>query len=486
MNVLLVRPAPASRQFGLVPFFQTEPLGLEYVAASLRRHGHGVTVVDMRFERRRMAGMLRRLAPDLVGISCIHIGDAQATVEVATQVKEADGRIRVVVGGHAASIFPAALEHTSSIDAIVIGEGEHSILELCDALAANRGVESVPGLQVRRGNGQFEPTHGEVPLLSLNDVLPPDRSTVSRYQRRYCCLNYMPVWTMETARGCSYRCRFCSVWEFHRRSVRYHAAGTVQRDFAAAGDNLFIVDDTFWENSSRGEELASALLNSSRRKNWILVQSRADTVAANPGLLRRWRPLARTFDIFFGFEAPTREKLDALNKDVDVTAIREAVAVARSAGFGVTGNFIIDPAYSEEDFAALWEFLGTHQIDRVGFTILTPLPGTRFFDSVRDRIEVFDWNHYDLHHLVSQPELTVERFFELYCETWRRSVLNLAGRKTWRQWLNDVHLAQAPRLVRILRRTQQVMNPRAYLSDTAISTGARTAELPVTAQRTAD
>jgi hypothetical protein len=79
-----------------------------------------------------------------------------------------------------------------------------------------------------------------------------------------------------------------------------------------------------------------------------------------------------------------------------------------------------------------------HQLFRVGFTILTPLPGTQYFEQSGISSRCMDWSQYDLHHLLWKPRLPVERFFELYCETWRRTVLNAAGRKKWWQWLPQV------------------------------------------------
>jgi hopanoid C-3 methylase len=238
---------------------------------------------------------------------------------------------------------------------------------------------------------------------------------------------------------------------------------------ASAGPNVFIVDDTFWTGLDRSWALADALSAGTTRKNWLLAQARLDTVVEHPELLEKWRPLARNFDVFFGFEAPTTEGLDALNKDVDVARTGEALAVARKLGFGVTGNFIIDPAYTEDDFQALWSFLQQHQLSRVGFTILTPLPGTRYFEQMRDRLALLEWGQFDLHHLLWQPHLPVRRFFELYCETWRRSVLYLQGQKPWWKWIPNVRLRDVPRLARILRRTQRLMDPEVYLSQCVLN-----------------
>jgi hypothetical protein len=101
----------------------------------------------------------------------------------------------------------------------------------------------------------------------------------------------------------------------------------------------------------------------------------------------------------------TSPGLNSLVKDADINKTVEAVRIARELGFGVTGNFIIDPDFTEADFQRLWDFLDEHQLYRVGFTILTPLPGTYYFEKSKEKIDVFDWSHYDLHHLLWQPRL---------------------------------------------------------------------------------
>jgi radical SAM superfamily enzyme YgiQ (UPF0313 family) len=214
--------------------------------------------------------------------------------------------------------------------------------------------------------------------------------------------------------------------------------------------------------------LAHALLASPERKRWILVQSRPDLVSESADLLELWRPLARNFDIFFGFESPTGPGLDSLHKESDISKTVGAIKLARKLGFGVTGNFIIDPDFSEGDFGALWQFLDEHQLYRVGFTILTPLPGTYYFEQSVARLKVLDWNQYDLHHLLWRPRLPVQRFFELYSQTWQRTVLNTAGRKKWWRWMKDVEPRHLPHLARILMRTKRMMDPSAYLAETRI------------------
>ena len=151
MRVLLVKPAAAAIDFGLAPFFQTEPLGLQYIASAVARAGHTATIVDLRFDRRRLRRVLEQTRPDLVGISAVHILDADVARAIAGEVKAFDRSTSVVLGGHAISTYPAALAGCRSVDALALGEGERAVPSLCDALHARRPLETVRGLLLADG-----------------------------------------------------------------------------------------------------------------------------------------------------------------------------------------------------------------------------------------------------------------------------------------------------------------------------------------------
>jgi hypothetical protein len=154
-----------------------------------------------------------------------------------------------------------------------------------------------------------------------------------------------------------------------------------------------------------------------------------------------------------------------LKKDATVDQTAQGVAIARGLGYGVTGNFVIDPDWQEADFENLWAFVERHQLFQAGFTILTPLPGTSYFEEMRSRVASQPWAHFDMHHLLWEPKLGPERFFALYCETWRRSVLNLRGRKSVWRWMREVDPRNLLFLLRALTRTQRMMSPDHYLAE---------------------
>jgi len=244
-------------------------------------------------------------------------------------------------------------------------------------------------------------------------------------------------------------------------------------DFAATGPHVFVVDDLFWNHPARSLELAQALKKRGIRKRWMLVQSRTDLVARSAELLEAWRDVAQDFDIFFGLEAATDEGLAGVTKDTNVKETLAAAEVARSMRYGVTGNFLVDPSWGEDEFHRLWDFVKANGFERAGYTILTPLPGTELHAKIAPILEGQPWFKYDMHHVLYEPRLGAARFFELYAETWRRSILNLSGEKSWLDWMRQIRPAQIPYLTRVLLRTQRMMDAKAYLAEHEIGVKAK-------------
>ena len=436
---------------------------MEYIAAALEASGHQVALADLRFGR-SVEYHLRRERPALVGIAAMHALETDEVRALATRVRRCTPEIAIVVGGHTAAAYPEPFL-SADVDAVVLDDAERAVPAIADAMARRLPLTAVLGLALPDGSGGALKTDLPSEAFELDEVPLPARHHVAPNRRRYACLAHRPAWLIETARGCPFRCAFCSIWQLHARTVRERSIDAVCQDFAACGDHIFIADDLFWYHPSRSLALAQELRRRGVHKRWILVQSRVDLVARQSDLLAAWRPIARDFDIFFGLEAATNEGLDGLVKDATIAHTEQAIAVARSLGYGVTGNFVVDPAWDEADFERLWAFVEHYELFQAGFTILTPLPGTAYFEEMRPRLRARRWADFDMHHLLWEPKLGPERFFHLYCESWRRSVLNLRGRKTLWRWLRDVDPRNAPALLRALRRTQRMMDSRHYLAE---------------------
>lgn len=462
MNILLLRPHPGNDKFGLGPFFCVEPLGLEYIAAALLKHDHQVTIADLRF-RPGLSTWLCRSRPQLVGISCLHTLEFDRVLETAREVRRLAPEAFIVVGGHAAAAFSGPLED-AVVDAVMVEDGETLVPLLAQCLERNASLEQVPGLRLRTADG-WVATGSLAERPSLDLVPLPARQLVSQHRSGYHCLLFKPVWLIETARGCPHRCSFCSVWQLYDRTCRERSIEAVVEDFATTGDAIFVADDLFWYNPARSLELAAALKRRGVFKRWILVQTRTDLICRSAEIMAAWRPLAKDFDIFLGLEAASDNGLAGLDKDSGIQESIEAVRIARDLKYGINGNFLVDPDWDEDGFRQLWGFVEQYGLQRAGFTILTPLPGTDYYQSVADKTAGQPWANFDMHHLLWEPRLGVQRFFELYAETWRRSILNTAGDKGIVDWIKQVRPSQIPYIIQVLWRTQRMMKPAEYLKE---------------------
>jgi hypothetical protein len=97
--------------------------------------------------------------------------------------------------------------------------------------------------------------------------------------------------------------------------------------------------------------------------------------------------------------------------------------------------------------------------------VLTPLPGTDYFDEVRPRIREPDWSHYDMHHILWEPRLGRQRFFELFAQTWRRTALNARGARSLWSYVKQVKPRDIPFVLRVLRQSRRLFDPGSYLAE---------------------
>ena len=468
MQILLVRPRSPNERFGLGPFFRVEPLGLEYIAAALEAAQHHVRIVDERFAP-PLGQIVKDYQPDVVGVSCMHTVDIPTALAAATAAKCALPKARVVLGGHVVAMYPEPF-FESDVDALCVVDGEIAFPRYVESLGRQPRTVAQPGFWIRSDPGRGKSHFIHEPWVNGQDELRavplPARHHVDSFRHQYLCVHKRPIWAIETARGCPYRCSFCSTSLRYDRQHRLRDIQGVVTDFGRTGENLFIVDDLFFSPTGYSADLAGALEARGIRKSWVLVQTRLDTIARNPALLEKWRPLARDIDLFCGFEAPSTDQLTALNKDMTADAIEEGVRVARHYGYGVTGNFVIDPDWGEREFQNLWTLVDRLQLKRLGYTVLTPLPGTPLLDQVRDRIVDWDWSKWDMHHVLYEPKLGRQRFFELFVECWRRNVLGAEHAAHWWRWAKGLSPAQIAVLARVLWQTQRLLRVRAYLDET--------------------
>ena len=415
MRVALIKP-PVGGILGLEMLTFVEPLGLECVAGALEPHGHECKILDLRIDGED-AGLARCAAfgPRVVGLQCNFTTERYRLMRLVRRIRREMPGVFVLVGGHDAARDPAWFQNPA-IDGGAIGDGEDIAPALIDALENERDLTQVPGFMLNLPEGPrftgHAPSRGQ-----LDDLPQPARHLIAEYADSYYINFRKPLALMETARGCPYRCNFCSVWKFHEGSFRTKSPGKVVEELATIkAPNVFITDDIFWLNIRRGKEMAERLKASGIRK-FFTVQTRTDTICRHPELVEMWRDCG-DLAIFLGVEKVDDEGLKSVNKKNTADHNVRAIQILKDLGVGFTCNFIVDPDWDRDDFARLREWIDVHGAYNSGFSILTPLPGTDLWEQAKAAVNTDDWELFDIVHTVLPTKLPIEEFYAEYSRLW--------------------------------------------------------------------
>lgn len=459
MRVLLIQPEQ-KRALGLHQIALIEPLGLEMLAGALKE-GHEVDIVDLRMSPHTLRASLADFKPDLVGISSSFTADIYETLRVAETVKAANPKAFVFVGGHHPSLYPSDFNHPA-IDAIVVGEGEITTRELVDYLAEDMDIAKLPGLVLNWPDGQ-QATGPRSLIRHLDDLPHPQRLLTRSYGRAYSMGLSGPIGAVETARGCPFRCNFCSVWRFYQGRMRYKSAERVVRELEDVEEPaVLFTDDNFLASVPRALEIARLIEERGIQKHYVM-QARSDAITRHPEVIERWAKIGLT-DVFIGFEKANQSELDSVNKHNSVENNERALAVLREHGLEPLVSFIVHPDYSHEDFASLKAYVQKLKLQQAMYSILTPLPGTELFDELRNQFITDNYEFWDLAHVVLPTRLPIREFYEEFADLFRLTY------PRWKVTLGRLYLAWRQLRqgrdagdVQILRQVVRLQNPASYL-----------------------
>jgi hopanoid C-3 methylase len=404
MKVLAVHPGPL--MYTKI-FLRLEPLGIELIAASARRAGHDVRLIDLQVEpRSSYLRMVREWAPDAIAISNNYLANVPEVVELAQAAKAILPDVFVVVGGHSASFVAGELlgHAAGAIDCVLKGEGENSLARLLEAAADREadGLLEVPGVVTQDG-------HGPAPgfIKGLEDVLPA--RDLLRHRRKYFIGVLDPCASIEFSRGCPWDCSFCSAWTFYGRSYRIKAAEAAADELARIREpGVFIVDDVAFIQAEHGMAIGEAIARRGIRKQFYL-ETRGDVLLRNKDVFRLWKTLGLQY-MFLGVEAIDEEGLKRYRKRVTLSRNFEAIEFARSLGIMVAINIIADPSWDHRQFEVIRQWcLEIPEI--VNISVNTPYPGTESWMTESRRVTSRDYRLYDIQHAVLPTRLPLEEFY---------------------------------------------------------------------------
>ncbi len=423
MNILLINPPNCGKsipeeRYGITSIkqiFRGEPLSLEVLAGNLP--DHEITILDLKPEPDSLPQTLEELKPDLVGITGVTC-EANTILKIASFVKKETKAI-VVVGGIHASSDPEFFNR-EEVDYVVVGLGKASFRELVTALEKGRKGEGIPGVAKTSSRSFLSWVPRRYSREDLVDDSPPAYELVARYRNTYKLKSLdIEMGFVCSAMGCPFSCAFCCISSLTGGRYLTHKIDSVVRDVGLLGDIpvIRLVDANTFGNPQHAAELCKAIRDAGVKKNF-LADVRSDTVVRHPDLMEDWKK-AGLRSVIIGFEEVTDEGLERMNKANRVTINTEAINILHDLGITIVGDFIVSPDYAEKQFDELGEYITGNNIDLPMLTILTPLPGTRLYESMKDKIIIHDLDYYTLTNAVVPTRLKEEEFYSRFSDLLR-------------------------------------------------------------------
>jgi radical SAM superfamily enzyme YgiQ (UPF0313 family) len=431
MNVLLLS-MPDSFEHMYSGAIRMPNGALGSLAGNLDPH-HRVAVADLILCQGRVRETVERLldewTPEVVGLSVMSFQRRTAR-RIVDLVRARRPAARVVVGGYDPSLAPEAWTDGAA-DFLVRGEGELTFRELVRALESREDVSRIPGLVWRCGERYVANPPRPVRGLEDGAIRLPDRK--ARVLSGYTLLGRQ-VDVVETSRGCTFDCSFCSIIEMRGRNFHRFAFDRVLADIRDARENgaraVFIVDDNVTLDVPRFEALCRAILEAGLHRLEYMVQAMTSSIAQAADTLPRLMRAAGFRYVFLGIENVLESDLGFLKasaKNRARTSTRrtgsatlDAIDALHRHGLYVVGGLIVgNPGDTREAVEANLDFAERH-VDWPYIQHPTPYPATpmtRDLESrglvVNDRIEEYDGTT----AVVRSDHLTAE---EIEFLRWRR------------------------------------------------------------------
>jgi len=321
--VVLVKPPEQSR-------FNFGTFSLGVLAAAIRDiatvHILDASAMDCSESAARILGF----APDWIGVTTMSLTSLAPVARVIAALRARDDSVRIVVGGHGASMLPAH-PLAAGADLVVYGEGEATFRHLL----LHGTHPPIPGIAwLDHGECRTTPAMRLIePLDSLNpparDLMPPPVNQVH---------------LLETSRGCPHACRFCETTRFYGRHWRPMSPVRVARDVRDLVEVhdawiIEITDDNFGADKTRVLRICE-LLREQELPAFFMVSARADDLMADTRILPAMAG-ARMLRISIGVESLVPNLAPITGKNIDPAVYRKLFARMRELGMFSVASFIV-------------------------------------------------------------------------------------------------------------------------------------------------
>lgn len=386
-----------------------ENLGLSYLAAVLRKNGYNVEIIDGWLADLKDEEVLKKIMDkkdtSIVGISC-YMSNNDKSIELAKKIRSINPNIKLMCGGFGPSFNPQKFVKDGIFDIAMIGEGEESIIEVCDYFIGKntKKLNEIKGIAYEN-NGEIVKTPKRELIKNLDDIPFPARDTMKMAKDRKSTVNIL------TARGCMGNCLFCSVNAFNKLSIGNKWRGRGVDSIVDELEQLQnmgvkyvkVIDDSFLEKE-RDEDWAKEFRDKMQERGIHLSlrgSLKADQVEDKK---MKYLKEAGFHSFACGIENGSNTALKRMNKSARLEDNKRALDILKKYGIYVQAGFILfDDNTTFQELKENYEFLREYDwiITKGIFSEMFAADGTLYTEKLKkeDKIvksDVYDNNKYEI------------------------------------------------------------------------------------------
>jgi anaerobic magnesium-protoporphyrin IX monomethyl ester cyclase len=413
MKALLINP-PQIFYPGSEPPAGNLPLGLLYIAAVLDKAGYKAEILDAfitDFSFRKIGDIIevgmpygrimeeiRRRKPDIVGVTNPFTCQVENAIRVADIVKEIDPNILTVVGGpHVTAVPVEFVDEAKNVDIAVIGEGEHTMLDIARFFEGYKKISDVQGIAYRKDGTvvmnsprPFIKDLDELPypayhLVEMEQYLDPEKIEYRSFKDR--------AIPMITSRGCPFNCSFCSVHLHMGKMFRAHSVNYIVDHIEHVVNKyrvktIYFEDDNLTLDLKRFEAICDKIIEKDITFNWETPNGvRPDYLTLS--LLKKMKKTGCQ-SVFFGIESGDQFVLDNIvDKSLKLEDVTKVAKMCKEIGLKTGAFYIIGfPGEKKENMVKTVELaLRLKREFDVGMHLFfaTPSYGTRLYKECKKK-----------------------------------------------------------------------------------------------------
>ncbi|MBI4689542.1 MAG: radical SAM protein [Nitrospirae bacterium] len=363
------------------------PMWLSHAAALADKAGYNLDLIDAHadgFDLEYVINRLKDFSPRLVVVDT-STPSIYNDVQVCERIKETlPDTFTLLVGTHVSALPEASIELSLSIDAVAVGEYDHTVKEIAGLADIKRDISTVKGICYRNSD-KVVCTEKRQPIENLDEI--PFVSTI--YKRFLRMENYFnpnalyPMVTITTSRGCPFQCIFCvypQTMMGHKMRLRsvQHVVDEVEYIVGSfpGVKAIFFEDDTFTALKKRCMEISDEIIKRGIKISWT-ANARAELDYET----MRSMKASGCRCLCVGFESGSQILLDNIKKRINLEKMMRFMADARKAGILIHGCFIVGhPGETNETMQQTLELAKRLNPDTAQFYPIMVYPGTEAYE----------------------------------------------------------------------------------------------------------